>query len=55
MKCTECDFESDDVVELTLHLMKCEGKPVEKWKAYVTYGTEPMPFKNSDILEEEDT
>ena len=53
MKCTGCGFETDDPIKLTTHMIDCEGKPEEKWQSYVEYGTEPMPFKNSDILEEE--
>lgn len=53
MKCTGCGIEIEDVAELITHLLECDGKPEEKWQSYNEYGTDSLPFKHSDNLEEE--
>jgi hypothetical protein len=52
--CPGCGYESDDENDFLAHLVECEAEPENKWTTYIDV-VEPreLPFKNSDILEEE--
>jgi len=54
MRCIGCGFETEDVTEFLVHGIDCAGKPEEKWQLYLDEGTAPMPFKNSEILKEDE-
>ena len=51
----ECGFKTEDENEFLAHMIDCETEPEEKWGSYVQgLALEELPFKNSEILEEED-
>jgi hypothetical protein len=53
-KCLGCGYESDDEADFLAHLIECPSEPESKWQTYADV-LEPieLPYKNSDILEEE--
>lgn len=51
MKCTKCDFATDDNDTLIYHLSVCRGKPLNSWQTFSAFGLEPINCKTSEILE----
>jgi len=53
-KCPGCGYESDDENDFLAHLVECKSEPENRWQTYADV-VEPveLPFKNSDILQEE--
>lgn len=55
IRCPGCGYEPTDDLDFLAHLTECSNKPEESWGTYagVMENTE-QPFKNSEILEEEE-
>lgn len=52
MKCTGCDYDAKDELDMLAHLTECPNEPESKWATYLTMELQPE-IKNSDILKEE--
>lgn len=49
-----CGYQTEDEINFLAHLIACPNEPETKWGTYAdVIGPTKIPFKNSEILEEE--